>query len=292
MRKLKKILVATDFSLKADRAILRAIDIAKKNGAEITLIHIAKKDKTNQWVEKILPITKKIMLSPLEYAEQQLKKKIKSFAKYKVKIKYVVFVGHPAETIVKYAKKQKIDLLVMGARGEYSIHDWFVGTTTESVVKTTKTPVLVVKNIPRQSYKNILVPVDFSLPSQLALQFAMEYMPKDKFEVLHVADHECESFLQDENAEKLKSMKKTIIQALKLKVEHFIHERRHEKIAYNIKVGYPSLEITKEAQKRRNDLIIMGTSGHSKKHYVLLGRVASMVLYEANADILLVPPMR
>lgn len=47
MRKLKKILVATDFSLKADRAILRAIDIAKKNGAEITLIHIAKNSRTH-----------------------------------------------------------------------------------------------------------------------------------------------------------------------------------------------------------------------------------------------------
>lgn len=294
MQKLKKILVATDFSLKADNAILKAIDIAKKNAAHLTLIHVAKKDQTNQWVKKIIPITKKIMLSPREYAEQQLKKKIKSLAKHKVKINGVVFVGHPAETIVKYAKKQKIDLLVMGARGEYSIHDWFVGTTTESVVKTTKTPVLIVKNSPKQTYKNILIPVDFSLQSQLALQFSIEYMPKAKFEVMHVADHEYESFLQDDhiNKEKLTSIRKTIIQSLKLKIEHFIHEYRHKNITYKVKFGYPSLEITKEAQKQHNDLIVMGTRGHSKKHYVLLGRVASMVLYEVNIDILLIPQMK
>lgn len=294
MQKLKKILVATDFSLKADNAILRAIDIAKKNAAHITLIHVAKKDQTNQWIKKILPFTKKIMLSPIEYAEQQLKKKIKSFAAHKIKINGVVFIGHPAETIVKYAKKQKIDLLVMGARGEYSIHDWFVGTTTESVAKTTKTPFLVVKNSPKQSYKNILIPVDFSLSSQLAVQFAIEYIQKTKFEVMHVADHEFESFLQDGHmdAEKLISIRKTIIQSLKLKIEHFIHEYKHKKITSKVKFGYPSLEITKEAQRQHNDLIVMGTRGHSKKHYVLLGRVASMVLYEVNIDVLLIPQMK
>ena len=34
----------------------------------------------------------------------------------------------------------------------------------------------------------------------------------------------------------------------------------------------------------------MGTEGHSRFHYLWLGRVASRVLIETEKDILLVPP--
>lgn len=294
MQKIAKILVATDFSEKADSAILRAMDIAKKNQATLTLINIAKKDSADKWIGKLLPVAKKIIISPKEYATQMVNKKIKKYAKKSIKMNGVVLTGHPAEKILQYAKKQKIDLIVMGARGEYSIHDWFVGTTTEAVVKNTKIPTLIVKNIPRKPYQSVLVPIDFSSPSQMALQFACNHMSHAKLEVLHVADHEYEEFLKNESIdkEKLKSIRKTIIHALKEKTDQFINENRSEKISYKVKIGYPSLEITKEAGKRHVDLIVMGTSGHSKQHYVLLGRVATMVLYEANADILLIPPIR
>lgn len=48
--------------------------------------------------------------------------------------------------------------------------------------------------------------------------------------------------------------------------------------------------ISAEAKKMKPDLVVMGTEGHGKKHYLALGRVASRVLLEIDRDVLLIPP--
>lgn len=59
-------------------------------------------------------------------------------------IKTLVKKGHPAEEILKAAREEKADLIIIGARGKRTTH-LFMGSVSREVVNGAKVPVLVVK---------------------------------------------------------------------------------------------------------------------------------------------------
>lgn len=58
---------------------------------------------------------------------------------------YHVGVGTPAEAIVQYAQEQKIDQIVMGARGESNLSQMLLGSVAGKVAHLAPMPVLLVK---------------------------------------------------------------------------------------------------------------------------------------------------
>lgn len=293
---IKKILVATDFSEHSDLAVLRAAEIAASTKARLTILHIAKKGLLEKVVSEVVPIVRKVLVTPKELATSLLKKQINRLPQNKIKINYdTVTSSHPAPAILNYAKKHKIDLLIVGAHGKYSIHDWYVGTTAEYLARKTSVPVLIVKKPPKKTYQKILVPVDFSLASQEALDFAADVFPKADLRLLHVGDHEYEDLLKKEDKlshQKMRTMREAIQFFLEEKIKSFIKLSRAKakKPSCDIRLGYPGTVIVDETKKQNRDIVIMGTKGHGKRHYLFIGRVASLVMLEIDRDILLVPP--
>lgn len=298
MNKIKKILVATDFSEHSKFAILRAVEIATITKASLTILHIAKKGFLEKLMEEVIPVVGKVLITPEEYATSVLEKQIKGLSKNKININYSIISGDkPAPKILEYAKDHKMDLLVMGAHGKYSIHDWFVGTTAEYVARKTHLPVLIIKNATKKKYQKILVPVDFSSASKYALQFANQLFSKMDLHILHVGDHEYETFLKKEDEipkRKINTMREAILLLLSEKTKKFIKSCsvKLTKAPFDIKIGYPGVVIIDEAKRLNRDLVIMGTEGHSQRHYLFIGRVASRVLIEIDRDILFVPPKK
>lgn len=300
-RKLKKILVATDFSSTAEFALRRAIELAKVNNAKITVLHIIEKKNMDNLLDKYLTklLPGSLWLTTEEYYLNLLTKKINSVANHQINIKKIILPkGKPANKILSYANKLKFDLLVIGAHGKYSIRDTFVGTTAEYISSKTKCPVLIIKNKPNKFYNNILVPIDFSQASKNALNLAMCLFPDKKIEMLHIGDYEYENLLQKEAQEenipknKLIKLKKVLLSYLTDKMDKFkksIKTQKH-KLTYTLDLGYPAPIILKESERKNKDLIVMGTRGHGKVHYLFKGRVSHVVLRETIKDILLVPP--
>lgn len=58
---------------------------------------------------------------------------------------YHVSVGTPAEAIVQYAQEQKVDQIVMGAKGESKLSMILLGSVAGKVVHLAPMPVLLVK---------------------------------------------------------------------------------------------------------------------------------------------------
>ncbi len=59
-------------------------------------------------------------------------------------VKAVVVDGRPAEEILDYAKKNKIDLIVMASHGKSGISRWFFGSVAQKVLQHSPVPVLMV----------------------------------------------------------------------------------------------------------------------------------------------------
>jgi len=60
-----------------------------------------------------------------------------------INVQTVVKNGNAADEIVNYAKKNNVDLIVMGSHGSSGIVRWALGSTTDKVVRHSTAPVLV-----------------------------------------------------------------------------------------------------------------------------------------------------
>lgn len=160
---MKKILVPTDFSKTSITAFEVAFDIAKKANAEITLLHV---------VEDAGPESYKLsgdgqpdynfedklfVYKLLEKSKKQLERLVKDPRFDAVKVNGELRLGNPFHGMNSIITEQKVDLVVMGTRGQTNLEAMVIGTNTERVVRHARCPVLSVHKKPATTdFKNIV----------------------------------------------------------------------------------------------------------------------------------------
>ncbi|MEP5341070.1 MAG: universal stress protein [Algibacter sp.] len=142
---MKKILVPTDFSGQAENALKVAAQLAKKHNSEIYLLHILE-----------IPLHEVDALSSynnLPEAVFFMKLAHKKFEKLKEKDYLKDIIIHENvemheifKGVFQVCKKHDIDLIIMGSNGASGLREMLIGSNTEKVVRTSETPVLVIKN--------------------------------------------------------------------------------------------------------------------------------------------------
>ena len=65
--------------------------------------------------------------------------------KNSIKFKKEIIFGHEAKEIIDFAQKEKFDIIVIGARGRGTIKQMLLGSVSNTVVHSSKIPVLVIK---------------------------------------------------------------------------------------------------------------------------------------------------
>jgi len=145
-----KILVPTDGSKVARKAIKYAIELAKQTGAAITLLSVI--DRSFMVSQSISPEASPTHL--IEPIEDYLRQAAESYTaeieklcgQNNIKSKTIIKSGHPVDEIVKEAEKLKTDLIVMGFHGKSAVKATVLGSVTYGVIhKDTKIPVLLVR---------------------------------------------------------------------------------------------------------------------------------------------------
>ena len=79
----------------------------------------------------------------LETGEKLLDKMGEYLNSWKVSYQKVCLKGHPKEVISSYIQENAIDLLVLGAHGNYSITNFFFGSTTQKLIKNADHPLFI-----------------------------------------------------------------------------------------------------------------------------------------------------
>ena len=80
-----------------------------------------------------------------EEGEETLKSARARLDAAKVAYAHHIIVGDPADVIVRYAKEQKVDQIVIGTHGRGRIGNIVLGSVASKVVHLTDVPVLLVK---------------------------------------------------------------------------------------------------------------------------------------------------
>jgi len=143
---IKKILVPTDFSANADKGIDYACTMAKTFGAAVIVLHVSA-PPFYQAGYGISPETITEMQQNIEQAiEEQLEKVRERLSGSAAEVTVRTTEGIAAVEIVETAKREGVDLIIMATHGHTGVKHFFLGSTTEKVVRTAACPVLTVRS--------------------------------------------------------------------------------------------------------------------------------------------------
>lgn len=137
-----KILVAVEQSTYSTKALMRAVDLAKKDGAELTALTVA--ELTLGMVEVFPDLSFEEKL--LEQA-QATSDKAKEYAQSKgVALKAIVETSSSAgECILANAEKIGADLIVLGSRGKKGVERFLLGSVATKVAAHAPCSVMIVR---------------------------------------------------------------------------------------------------------------------------------------------------
>lgn len=140
-----KLLLATDFSLCSERAAQRVIEMARKYGAQIEVLHIVEEMYFyNEWQD---PVVADIPLrdeSQKDYAIDSMHKFAERTGLDK-DVRLEVQWGNPKRSIVSWAREKEVDLIVTGSHGRHGISR-LLGSVSSSILHHAPCDVLVVRS--------------------------------------------------------------------------------------------------------------------------------------------------
>jgi len=152
----KSILYCSDFSEEAEMAFHHAVDFCQRYGARLHLLHVLHsgykymRHVVDEYVE---PNKEKTVDAELmAKAEADLKARYGDRLEECNQAVFAVRVGVAFVEIVRYARENKVDFIVMGASGSTELDKQTFGSTVENVARRAHCHVMAIRN-PELAFK-------------------------------------------------------------------------------------------------------------------------------------------
>jgi universal stress protein E len=282
-----RILLASDLTDRAVPAFDRAVQLAVSKQAHLTILHAIRDDLIKDVGEAVYGA-----------AHEALQKQVteaRAHGATDADMK-VVLAAHYDAAIIAESRRDSAHLIVLGSHRERPLRDAILGATMERVLRFGDRSILVVKTSPKGPYNDILVAVDFSVPSRDALEFAIRLFPQGRFHVLNacpsmLGDTPSEWFVSPETiARKHEAQLEVIVEAV---AHHMRQELSGAKFTLTSVVdhGHPAEAAKRQIDRVRPDLVVVGTHGHTGWSYARAGSIAESFLAWMPCDVLAVRQM-
>ena len=146
MARMRRILLASDFSKASAKAFSTAVTMAKANRATLTILHV---------IVPFTPVVPELYLNPAtwdaidrqarRWSKAQLARLTRAAHKAGAQAVGLVLEGDPAQQILKAARSRRADLLIVGTHGRTGLARFFVGSVAGRLVATAPCPVMTVR---------------------------------------------------------------------------------------------------------------------------------------------------
>jgi nucleotide-binding universal stress UspA family protein len=293
----EKILFATTASPTCDDAAKVAFDLTNKYGSKLHLLHVfgvpsrgfsafATDVRTGE--------NENFDSNYVEWVEEEIKT---TYAKQLEKTKACdieIMVGVPHTEILRFARQNDIDLIVMGAHtreediGATRFRN-VLGSTMQKVAKSARCPVLIVSRPCANCFwyfSNVVFGADFSKASMSAFLFALKVAKEIgcKLYLFHALDLSGvqigKILAQEEIEKKIAEAKK------KIEAKYISKMNGFDNYEVEIWEGIPYVEILKYAREKQADLIVMAHHARDvDPEDALLGSTVEQVVLRAAAPV-------
>ena len=285
---MRRILIATDFSSRADRAIRRGALLARQFDCELVVTHVVDDDQAESLLDA-------------EHRESQLllDKLARGLRESDgLRCQARLAIGEPFEQIPALAQEIEADLVVIGPYRRDRIRNIFVCATAERIIRASATPVLMANCLPAAPYERILLATDFSENALRAIDTAkaLGLLGAAQVSAAHAfqasadslmartaanADHR-RDYLLAEAAAALAQLG-ALSQTVGLNLADQIAER----------IELSAAETIRDIARRvRAEIVVVGAQGRSAMSQAWLGSVSQDLLRFADIDVLVVPTPR
>lgn len=283
---IRRILFPTDFSRCANQAFVHAVQLAKRHGAEMHILHayVPYEDHTNLLAAgAVAPDVRpgaSILTPPmLQVLENGDARKVPI-------IQHVIRDISTGPVIIDYAAGHDIDLIVMGTHGRRGIGHLFLGSVAEEVVRFAPCPVFTIRET-RESrsvseFHRILVPIDFSRHSEQAVRYAKELALQHgaELQLLHIVEAQLHPSLYATGRSSIFEFMPEIETTSVKEIERMVKESAGPEVTSEIHVreGRASRDIVRFTETHGSDLIVIATHGLTGIEHLLLGSVTEKVV--------------
>ena len=145
----ENILLATDFSEPSAAALDYAKALADKFGSRIHVLHVLEDLAAHAWTTEVYVAALPGVHEEMErQARERLDAVMPADLRERYRTKTELRTGSPFVEIVRYARDERIDLIVLGTHGRGPIAHMLLGSVAERVVRKAPCPVLTVRPSP------------------------------------------------------------------------------------------------------------------------------------------------
>jgi len=148
-QKLQRILLPLDGSAIAEAALPQAQALARANDAQIILLHVIQRldERSRSLLFRNEEAAQAFFAEWRGGTERYLELIIARLAKVGVHAESHVVVATPAQAIGDLARREQIDLVVMGTHGRSGLNRWVYGSVANQVLRGAETPLLLVRTL-------------------------------------------------------------------------------------------------------------------------------------------------
>lgn len=285
---IKKILCPVDFFPASDAAVNYAAGLASIYDAEIHLLHVIVPVVTGGFEYSI--DASAIMKSMEEGATREINKLVATVKATGVFVKSEVRVGDVYDTIKSTIEAVKPDMIVMGTHGRRGVERWFLGSTTEKLMRHSPVPLVTISATGERSFeaprfRRILVTTDFSdgTPDALAQAFSVAQENESHITLMHV--------LEDDLSGKHRS---SLVDGVLKRLDDMVPAEAKNwcDVVTRVESGVPYRMILRMLEDEKADLLVMNIHGKGMIDRALLGSTAERVVRVSPCPVMLIPPTK
>lgn len=265
------ILVAHDFTKRADRAVRRARMLTQSEG-RIIVFHATEKFGRRETLRTHLIGRLQSMLEPDEL----------------IRVAAEVHDGSPHDVAANLMRSHAADLLIVGLHGKKGLAELLATNTMARMVSTLARPTLVATTSPPKPYRNVLVGIDFAEIASSALALARGWFPKAEITALHAFDLQLGR--RATGPVKLNDLDDARKQWLADVVRRTGAAHTMGHVRTLLLHGAPADTLRQTARDLAYDLIVIGCHHRGRLRDAIFGSVGRSLLADPPCDVLVVPP--
>jgi nucleotide-binding universal stress UspA family protein len=289
-----RILVGTDGSEAAEQAVDFAAKLAHEHGSELIVCHFVNWVATVSEVAASGAISDPGLIEELRAAGNDFIERAVDRAKSAgVKATSRLIDGEPTSGILDLSVEEACTLIVVATHNRSGFEHFFIGSTTEAVLRGSTIPVLTVRAgdqliRPGRCFERIVVGIDDSEPSDAALATVIEFPPEDRARVLLVGAAGTAFVIGGSDYQQ------AALDELHEQTEHVVDSatatalKRGCKFDHLVVDGRPATALVATAEHEKSDLIVVGSHGPRGMRRLFIGSVAESIVETSPIPVLVV----
>jgi nucleotide-binding universal stress UspA family protein len=297
--KIERILCPTDFSEFSDRALRRALALARWFDARLTVLHVIPNSAWAAGGGDSLALSADLLRAQRADAERQLSRSLEPLLGEGVPIEARIREGDPARAIRAEAEALAADLVVMGTHGRSGFERLLLGSVAEKLLRTAPCPVLTIGReqppaVAGALFRRILCAADLTKASERTLSLGLSLAEENLAHVtfLHVVEG---GALEETGPDRQRPTQDMAPQP------HTLADRAMEQlmraagsagsfceVSVRVETGSAWRQIVRVAEETHADVVVLGAHAHRGLGRLFLGSTANQVVRHAPCPVLTV----